>query len=367
MNLQNWCGLGPLYSCSVIFTFLGGCASEGGGLSSRTGTSDVDGGPPLVNTAGPTAGEDGSQCEDVVSADLPPAPAELMMVADRSGSMRLGINVRFGRNPIDRLDPTSRWDAVKNSLNTLAPNLNKLGFELGLTSFPAPGRGNCDVDAEPQIDFGASPKEITDALEMYGPPSGQTPMLQAINAASNYLKTLPKSDIPRMIVLATDGSPNCGHSVTQVETAVGILHGMGVDTVVIGMTLFTTEDATEAAELDNLSLNKIADAGGRPRPGDLRYYDVKSVDELENSLRGIALTAAGCRFVLPELRESAELVGVLLDDQEVPDDQWERDGDTHVKLTGQACDDLSTGKFLAVRAEFQGCKPEEPAETVELL
>ncbi len=321
-----------------------------------------------MNTVGPTSDEGGPQCEDIVSADLPPSPAELMMVADRSGSMAGPVNIRLGDRPQD-FDPNgkTRWDAVKDSLSTLAPNLNKLGFELGLTSFPTPGRGNCDVDAEPQIDFGASPDDIVRTLEMSGAPTGRTPMFQAITAALTYLNTLPESDIPRMLVLATDGAPNCGHGADEVVATVRRLQVSGVDTVVIGMPLFATNQASGASALFETSLNKIAVAGGRPRPGDLRYYDVKSVEELEHALRGIALTAAGCRFALPELRESAELVGVLLDDQEVPEGQWERDGDTHVKLTGQACEDLSTGKFLAVRAEFRGCEPEKPTEAVELL
>ncbi len=322
-----------------------------------------------MNTVGPTTEEgDDPQCEDVVSADLPPAPAELMMVADRSGSMNSPIDFVLGSDPRNRYQNSpSRWNAVEDSLSTLAPNLDKLGFELGLTSFPAPGKGGCNVAAQPQIDFGASADDIIHALEMSAPTDGSTPMFQALTAASNYLKTLPKSDIPRMIVLATDGLPNCGHRIQEVVAAVSRLRDSGVDTAVIGMALLATKNLSDLVANHNAGLNMIADAGGRPRPGDLHFYNAKSVDELEHALRGIALTAAGCRFVLPELRESAELVGVRLDDQEVPDDQWERDGDTHVKLTGQACEDLASGKFLAVRAEFQGCEPETPSEAVELL
>ncbi len=304
------------------------------------------------NATNPDGG-DPLQCDDVVSTDLEPAPAELMVVADRSASMSLSLSWvpsdRPGRiipPPAD--SPDVRWNALQRAFNALVPEWNALGFKLGLATFPAPESGRCDIESAPRVSLGTSPSEITSALDAAGPTNGNTPTFTALGAVSTYLDSLPAASNPRMILLVTDGQPNCGGDTDDVVSMVTSIRERGVDTVVLGITPpHRPLDAT---------LDRIANAGGQPRLGEPKFYRGDSQDALERSLREITQSASDCRFVSPQTINGADITRVFIGDREVPGDQWMHDGERTVALLGQACADSKT-QTGRVRMQTQECVP----------
>ena len=110
-----------------------------------------------------------------------------------------------------------------------------------------------------------------------------TPTRYAIQKAVAHLKATP-TNTPRYILLATDGEPNCADGMTNALVdpdgavdAIRMAAAEGFKTFVIGI-------ATQFGDA-NMTLNRMAEAGGEPRMGDPRYYPVASRTELVNSPR----------------------------------------------------------------------------------
>jgi hypothetical protein len=167
----------------------------------------------------------------------------------------------------------------------------------------------------------------------------------AVEAAASHLSTLTDDD-RRVIVLVTDGAPNCppadAGAVDDTDLAVQAIaeaNGMGFPTFVIGFA------PTAAADVP---LERMAFAGGRTTPPG--YYPVASTSDLTATLRTVVADSARCVFAIPPPPyDDGSLtrwnILVSIDGVPVPYDYnhangWDRTDDSarHLQLYGPVCD-----------------------------
>jgi hypothetical protein len=250
--------------------------------------------------------------------------------------------------------------------------------------------GRCDPD-------GPVTRAFSGAISLPGnsPPIGATPTAATLAALLPGLSALPGRTV---VVLATDGGPNCNAKATCDETkcipniehqcdpgtnccdgsvfgpescldeeatrtAVEDLHAGGIMTYVVGV----PGSSPYAALLDQLAV-----AGGTARLGTTAYYDVAHISELDSVLDSIGATVIlSCHLRLDEPPPDHGLVNVYLDSRIVSygsPDGWRWTGDVDggaeggasyvdLDLIGAACDDLQAGKVRRLEITF-GCKTE---------
>ena len=169
-----------------------------------------------------------------------------------------------------------------------------------------------------------------------------TPTRYAIQKAVAHLKATP-TNTPRYIVLATDGEPNCADGLTNALVdpdgaveAIRMAATEGFKTYVIGI-------ATQFGDA-NMTLNRMADAGGEPRVGDPRYYPVASRQDLVNALSLITGKVADCVFPLSKLPPSPNDVAVDVNGMRVTRDPTKMNGwdytanNMAIQIHGPACE-----------------------------
>jgi hypothetical protein len=274
----------------------------------------------------------------------------LMLVIDKSGSMRDPTSSGSGRTKIQ--------DAI-DALNMLL-NEGDGSIRFGWIQFPAdaecaPGTVSVPIgdNSVPQI------RTMVNALAAEGgTPTGES--LQAANADQAMHDELRGN----FVLLMTDGMPTCpfgnGREVTPEDCALALqgvedLYANAIETFVIGL----GEDLNASnPEL----LNQMAEAGGRPRPGAIKYYQANSLAELQLVLQDISGTIIGCSFVLDIVPEYPAWLWVYFDGVSVPRDPnhvsgWDYDSDkNHIDFYGPACDQLRSGSVGTVNI-IMGCAP----------
>jgi hypothetical protein len=278
---------------------------------------------------------------------LPKFTAEVLVLLDRSGSMGGTLG-----------GTSTKWDdAAAVVKDTVAKST---GVSWGLKVFPT-GAQMCGASATVEVPLAAgSAAAIAAAVDGAGPPMGTlgegTPTASTMAAATAHLESLPLTG-PRHIVLVTDGAPTCrnGNPNTRDETAaiaaIGSAARAGFKTLVIGI-------ATAAADVD--TLNKMAVAGGAPRPGATRYYPAGSQAELRSVLDDIVASLTPCLFPLANPPLDPGFVAVTVGSSRLLRDLSHREGWDYasngaaVQIYGAACDDLKKGAAQAAGI-FYGC------------
>ena len=274
----------------------------------------------------PTCGDD----EVVV---VPPSPpATILLVMDRSGSME-----------------GEKWTQTKAAVGAVL-GTHDANTRFGLLMFPS---SSCSVASSPHVGFGlGAGQPIVDAMQAEGT-TGSTPTAKALDRARALLASDP-SPGPQVVILATDGKPNCTKSCApcgcalgcdffcfnedqctedEVFSAVDNLAGDGVPVYVVGM------DGSSSAED---MLNEIAEAGGTALPGPVKYYDTANGDELASALQAIAGSVDSCSSPL-QIPPGAYAIVVEIDGQTVDRDLqhangWDLlEGDV-LQFYGDACD-----------------------------
>jgi hypothetical protein len=268
---------------------------------------------------------------------LTTAPADVLFVVDRSGSMI---------SPT--LDGSSRWNALVSAVRAVLPPLDA-SHHMGLIVYPEPDQ--CAVPAVPVVPMQQpSAMAIAARLAERGPPrSALTPTLAALMVAEQHLRAV-SSPRRRFIVLATDGAPNCGSGASQVIAQIARIRTMmGVDTFVLGI---------PGADLSLYpALNTMAEAGGRARPGAIRFYDAGSTAQLEAALRIITAATRGCTYRFSSTPSRPDMVTVQFDGRPVPrngTDGWIFTDGTNreIRFNGMSCVQLQGGAVRTVNASF---------------
>jgi len=263
--------------------------------------------------------------------EVRPRRAQMIVVADRSGSMAARTS-----------DGSTRWGALRTAVNQVLPRVD-FTFELGIGIYPV--NGSCGIAQSgvnlPPIAGGGSLIQMF--LGQLGP-DGMTPTRQALDAARNWYAS-NSSSLPRFILLATDGAPNCGSDVGEVVSALQSLRGAGIDTFVLGI------PGPRAA------LTQMAIAGGRPRNGS--FYEANNTAQLEQALREINAAVAACQYELPSppapVRDPS-LLRITFDGVTVGpgSNGWVFTDSTNrfVRFEGAACTTLQAGNVRRIMALY---------------
>lgn len=305
-------------------------------------------------------------------------PPDVMIVLDRSGSM---MRTSDSKNPMDPKDMVPegtpvRWSYTSEALKSVLESTQS-DIAWGLKMFPTcvPGlRWNqCDPNAchieggltLPEIDQGVA---LANTISMAAPrlDTGATPMAPALDEAVSALKQRMGNNRPKYILLATDGIPNCGveaasmmrkDSVNDEEGAIASVRAAkaaGFDVFVLGIGFM------------DQTLNKLAEEGGRARPGDTKYYSANDGASLKAALAEISAATVSCTISLGRQPPEEAQARVDVDDAEVVMDatdgwSWATDDRTSITLNGSHCTKLKRGELKKTVVSF-GCpgKPIPP-------
>jgi hypothetical protein len=329
--------------------------------------------PPVsaVDGTGGHAGTGGGPppCAIFEARSISALPPDVLILLDASGSMNNTIDDEVCSN--DGCGADSKWAQMTPALDALIA-ANQSTVNWGLKMF-ADSDARCGVSegvAVPVATMNAS--AIATAIAARTGANGgllngsRTPTRAGVTAAATHLASLD-DDNPKLILLLTDGTPNCpaagvdsaaDDSAATVQ-AVADARARGVATVVVGI-------ATAGGAADK-ALTDMAVAGGRPRTGAMpAYYPVSNIADLKSMLTPLIATAADCVLMLPPRPTDTDLprIGLRANGAEIPFDAAHRDGwdwtDTSgasVRLYGAVCDDFIAGRIATVKIEYY-CGPD---------
>ena len=346
------------------------------GCGAKTGLliPDADVLPDAGMDAGTDAGTDAGRCipRDL---ELERRGAQVMFVIDRSNSMADTLD---GREP--QAGEPSRWNTVGDVLGQVLRSADPL-IEVGGEFYPGIDSGMGGPEeacmVEPGIDLPPRPANAERLLRFFDEtgPGGGTPTAVALGNVRDFFERTPAPFVPRFVVLATDGGPNCNpdtgvpftecvctgapndcamspefgpyNCLDEMRTlgVVDDVFAAGIPVYVIGIDDPTRPDLADV-------LDRMADAGGRPRevPGSRRFYSVREIDDLRGALTSITDSIAQCVFTLdPAPTFDSELL-VEIDGLAVARDRgrmegWDytRDDRSELTLFGAACQRVTNG------------------------
>ena len=333
--------------------------------------------------AGTDAGIDAPICMPQPIA-LSRRGAQVMFVLDRSNSMDDTLQ-GDDREPDD--PRPSRWDEVGRALSDVLRGGDPL-LEVGAKIYPnVPDMIGSPEDAcmvASGIDLAPGPGRVERFLDliMSTVPAGGTPTASALGSVERFYTSRPAVGVPRFVVLATDGGPNCNpdpmpgppecvctgapencldprfgpfNCLDEGSTidVIRRLNDLSIPVYVIGINDPTRPDLADV-------LDRMADAGGRPRatPGERRFYSVGRRDELEGALMTITSTIARCVFELDPVPPADATLAVAMDGLLIPQDGTRTEGwdftapdRSEITLFGGACARV-TGSGAMVTAEI---------------
>ncbi|WP_437687524.1 vWA domain-containing protein [Sorangium sp. So ce176] len=332
-------------------------------------------GPPPVDAGGLC----GNQIHQVEIAEAP----NLYFVLDASGSMLSAAS-----------SGATRYDGVHEAAVDLVRNLGPL-INVGAAVFPldatadAPCRPGGEVFPVTPGDPFSDGQERRPTTSRFRSatrvvPLGGTPTAATLTALAPKLVELPGKTI---VVLATDGGPNCNSSATcsaeecianieqqcpeenccapsgpsgpggcldrdDTVAAIARLAASGIDVYVVGI---------PGSEFYGDVLDQMALAGGTAQFVSPFYFKVDNLDTLGNVLSRIASIVVSCEFALADPPPEDGQTNVYLDEQLVPYDPengWRWKSPAVVELLGEACQKLKSGRVGQVQI-VSGCPTEE--------
>lgn len=277
------------------------------------------------------------------------ATAQLMFVLDRSGSMASSV---AGQDPVPP-GQQSRWSTLRDALfQTIVPFDAQIA--MGAKFFPeVPSEGSAgDPAAACRVDTGVAvapalgnARAILNVFDTTDPRGG-TPTAEAVRLAAQYISG--RRGVARTMVLATDGAPNCNGALdalsctctnprfdcsedpqmgayscldaTRTIAAVDdIFRAQRIPVYVIGI------GSTERPQFLDV-LDAMAVAGGRPRAGTPRHYNVQSALELRDALASIRDSVTKCTYLTPSAPTDPNAITVSIDGREIPRDPTHQNG-----------------------------------------
>lgn len=348
---------------------MGGASVQTGGGTIIAGGTTSGGAGSSTNPSNGVPGPGGSTVCEAKTVGSGRVTPDMLIVLDRSGSMRMG-NV-------------NRWDPSVSAVKTITAQLGStINFGLmafpgmaGATASPIPmqdcnaltdivdqlaciagnaavtGIQNIDSCGAGSVDVPIGPNNgapIAAALDRMAP-NGATPTAATLKAAHGALgaSIAGPDDVvpPKYVLLVTDGAPNCangggrggnngGIDPAAVDQSVAEITAMakdGIKTFVIGYN--TKSDAQLSAALD-----RMAQAGDT---GDKQHHAIEDGNALVAEFEKIAGAAASCEFVLNTQPINASYVEVKLDGAQLKLNDangWLLSADRRrVTLQGTAC------------------------------
>lgn len=297
----------------------------------------------------------------------------IYLVLDRSGSM------------LDLDDGVTRYEKVRIATLDLVSSLGAL-VRVGLTLFPSPDAGagtECMGGVEvypPTVNPGSN---FDNALDTQ--PLGGTPVAATLQNIRPLLLQHPQ---PRVVILATDGGPNCNNIECDEANCIPNIVG---DCPLAGncceppngtwqncLDRLPTLDAIQAivdegtpvyvvgipgSEFFASVLNQMALWGSVPVEGQAQYYyRVDDLDSLGEVFKGIASELVSCEFDLSDPPETQDQTNVYFDGEVVPLDPengWVWVDEDTIELVGGACATLKDGQVVEVQI-VSGCPTVTP-------
>ena len=277
----------------------------------------------------------------------PPAGLDVLLVVTASSSMDWDAT---NDTCPGGCGATSKWAQATAAINEVVWQTQST-VAWGLNLVPEERAGVCGVAETPTVAVPTAGNAIPIAFAGRTSANGGVlipgnhPTRAAVEAATRHLATLT-DDSRRVIVLVTDGVPNCpladAGAADDTDRAVQAIlqaRGMGFPTFVIGFAPTAPAD---------LALERMAFAGGRTTPPG--YYPVASRSEAEATLRTMVADSARCVFTIPPPPTSDGTttrwsISVAVDGVPVPRDDshangWDYTDNSagHLQLYGPVCD-----------------------------
>ena len=340
-------------------------ASSGNGLAGNGLSSNAGGGNALNVGSGPGQDTDAGAVMNGECArqdfNLNRRPAEILILLDRSGSMK--------ERPSGSSSSDTKWSLVVPAVNEVV-TATDASVSWGLKAFPEGEGDECIAasvtDAVPVPIAPTNAAAVTGHVTSLTPEGNGTPTGDAIKAAVTYLKSLTDPN-PKFILLATDGEPSCagtsedsGRARTYAVQAVTDAASAGFKTVVVGVAT-TKSSATQA-------LNAMAVAGQMAResadPAAPKYYLASTRDELVQALSEITGQVSSCVFDLSSAPPDPNNIAVKVDGMNAPRDAtrgngWEYIGTDYLQVGvyGSWCDGIKSATANSVNFVL-GCPGE---------
>lgn len=346
--------------------FAGGSTAKAGspagaGGTGTGGSSTVTGGRSGIVLPSAGSGSGGEASCGIQAFDREKKPVELILVLDRSGSMK---------DPPDG-STVPKWDLTVPAVKSVILATNS-AISWGLKLYPesentvacAPHTIVPTIHV-PIVENSAA--AVVSAIGQTTPEGDGTPTGDAIRFAHAHLEERSKlNDSPRFILLATDGDPSCpSDPVNYAVTQIGDALRAGFPTFVVGV------DTTKESSIERL--NRMAEAGGRARPRTdpnpaarhVSFYLTSTQADLDAALRAITTEIASCVFELtppPPVPDNIALdfAGLRADRDPTRQNGWEytRDDHTQLQVYGSWCDRIQSEAKNRINIKY-GC-PNEP-------
>ncbi|HEY5920094.1 MAG TPA: vWA domain-containing protein [Kofleriaceae bacterium] len=260
-------------------------------------------------------------------------PPDLLVVLDRSGSMRSCPNGNpFCTNP-------SKWSIMDGALTSVVMS-KQTQIKFGLLEFPS--NDDCAADAGAEVGIALNAGPAVDTYFNNRDPDGNTPAATSLQSALGYYNSIPANPAGRYVLFATDGLPGCtGDPENDTVNAVTALFNAGIKTYVLGFGSFGGTSV----------LNAAATAGGTARPGATKFYEASSAAELDQALNDIAggVIVPTCVFALASAPPDPTNVTVTIGGTPVPRDTnhvngWDYYPDAMtITFFGTYCDQIKSG------------------------
>lgn len=376
--------IGATASLILGFAFVN-CSSNSpdsiGGAGSNSGAGDNGGGgvgsatsvylPDASTSGGGGNGGGGAtpnpdaNCGSTTST-AKKMPTDVLLVLDRSGSMSESIaedcccengctRTTGLKLCTDTTNCTQRWPALTSAVTATISKTTEISWALKLFSSTGStsSGGSCTVNTGVEVQFGRPAADLTTAITG-ATPGGATPTAKAITTATAYLKTV-KDDNNKVILLATDGEPNCANGSSSTSDKDGTVAAAqaalaaGFKVYVVGI-----GPSTSIPNLDS-----FAAAGGTGK-----YYPATSPDELAKALLDISKAVSDCNFTVdPGKTGDVNNLAVYVDGTQVakdPANGWSYgSSSTQVVLNGSVCEKLKSGQATQVQV-WIGCPGSPP-------
>jgi hypothetical protein len=361
------------------------CGTKEHHASPPAGAPHGAGGDDLIDisaSSGPPAADAGGLCGNEVHKLIIDAP-NIYFVFDASGSMASITE-----------SGSTRYQLVRKAASDLIRKLGPL-INVGAALFP---RGATDADPCHPGDQVLPMSPGDPVSKTLGPtglafsnataitPFGGTPTGATLSALFPTLTALGKRTI---VVLATDGGPNCNPNAScSIDECMPNIEGQCSATVnccapkgPAGPTMCLDRKATVDAvatlanagipvyvvgipgsEVYGSVLDDMALAGGAPDIAPPFYYKVNDFSSLGAVLGSIAAIEVSCTFDLEDPPAETGFTNVYFDATAVPYDDkdgWAWQAPSSIELFGKACQKLKSGAVAQVQI-VSGCPTEAP-------